>query len=86
MAVAEYVPTLVGAVADGLYLLESPEFLFVSERVEPDSVDSVHASVTRLDGYSRAARLSFFLWNTSPDEVLLTAVTTGTANLTIGYR
>jgi hypothetical protein len=55
-------------------MLESPDFLFISERTEPDPA---HAGVARLDGFSRATRLSFFLWNTSPDEPLLAAAASG---------
>jgi hypothetical protein len=55
-------------------MLESPDFLFVSERTEPDPR---HPGHPRLDDYSRATRLSFFLWNTSPDEALLAAAGKG---------
>ena len=64
-----------GGLAYGLQaMLTSPEFLFVTEYAEPDSE---HESRLRLDGYSRAARLSFMLWNTTPDETLLTAAQRG---------
>ncbi|MDT8429058.1 MAG: DUF1592 domain-containing protein [Pseudomonadales bacterium] len=49
-------------------LLIAPEFLFRIERAEPDPVDS---GSLRLDGYSKATRLSFFFWNTAPDRELL---------------
>ncbi len=53
-------------------LLVTPSFLYVSDQVEPNPTGGV-----RLDSYSRAARLSFFLWDTSPDEELLTAAERG---------
>lgn len=53
-------------------LLVTPSFLYVSDQLEPNPAGGV-----RLDGYSRAARLSFFLWDTSPDEELLTAAERG---------
>jgi hypothetical protein len=45
--------------------LLSPEFLFLSEPVGP------------LDGYAIAARLSYFLWNSCPDDALLAAAKAG---------
>ncbi len=56
-------------------LLAAPDFLFVSENAEPNP-DS--PKLRRLDGYSKAARLSFLLWNSSPDETLLAAAESGT--------
>ncbi|MDY6948213.1 MAG: DUF1592 domain-containing protein, partial [Pseudomonadota bacterium] len=51
-----------------------PAFLFVEQRVEPDS-DS--KSGHRLDEFSMASQLSFFLWNSAPDSMLLTAAEQG---------
>lgn len=50
-------------------LLVSPSFLFQHDTLAPGT--------GKLDGYSQASRLSFFLWNTAPDEVLLTAASQG---------
>ncbi len=50
-------------------LLVSPSFLFQRDTFVPGT--------TTLDGYAKAARLSFFLWNTAPDDVLLTAAAKG---------
>lgn len=50
-------------------LLISPSFLFQHDTLAPGT--------GKLDGYSRASRLSFFLWNTAPDEALLTAAAKG---------
>ena len=47
---------------------KSPQFLFREEIAEPDPD---HAGEQRLDAYSKASRLSFFLWNTAPDDELL---------------
>ncbi len=68
-----------GHFEDGLHLgltslLVAPQFLFVTESVEPDP--AAPGSV-RLDGYSVASRLSFLLWNTVPDDALLTAAENG---------
>jgi hypothetical protein len=49
-------------------LLLSPEFLFRVEVAEPDPD---HPGRQRLDSVSMAARLSYLLWNTTPDEELL---------------
>lgn len=50
-------------------MLSSPDFLF--------RIDRANASGTALDGYSRASRLSFLLWNTGPDTALLKAAGEG---------
>lgn len=55
-------------------MLVSPEFLYVVETAEPDPE---HPGQMRLDNYSRAARLSFLLWNTTPDRALLDAAAAG---------
>lgn len=55
-------------------LLTSPEFLFRVEEAEPSSNDP---STTRLTSVSMAARLSYFLWNTTPDDELLAAAEDG---------
>ncbi len=48
-------------------LLESPDFLFIVENAKGE----------KLDAFSRATRLSFLLWNATPDDVLLTAAEKG---------
>ena len=60
-------------------LLASAEFLF---RMEFDT-DPASAAVHDLSGYELASRLSYFLWNSAPDDALLKAAgadlaTTGT--------
>ncbi len=55
-------------------LLLSPDTLFMIERSEPDPL---RPGLRRLDDYSLASRLSFFLWNAGPDEELLKAAERG---------
>ena len=55
-------------------LLISPDFLFRVEVAEPDPEDS---SRMRLTSVSMAARLSYLLWNTTPDDELLSAAENG---------
>jgi hypothetical protein len=55
-------------------LLISPEGLFIVEHSEPDPANPEQL---RLDGYSLASRLSFFLWNAGPDDELLSAAESG---------
>ena len=45
-------------------MLVAPEFLF---RVVESTPEPAHTGTLQLDAYSRAARLSFFLWNATPD-------------------
>jgi hypothetical protein len=52
-------------------MLASPEFLFRNERAIPNGKDYT------LDAYSRASRLSYLLWDTTPDEDLLKAAESG---------
>ena len=55
-------------------MLVTPQFLFVADTTETDPSDKAKE---RLTGAARASRLSFFLWNTSPDELLLSAAERG---------
>ncbi len=55
-------------------LLVSPEFLLRTERSE---ADPDHPGQERLDTYSIASRLSFFLWDSAPDQQLLGAAASG---------
>jgi len=55
-------------------MLSSPSFLFVEQIVEPDPE---HQGGFRLDDYSVASQLSFFLWNSAPDSMLLSAAAAG---------
>jgi hypothetical protein len=49
-------------------MLIAPEMLFIVDGSEPDPRQPGHR---RLDSYSLASRLSFFLWNAAPDDGLL---------------
>lgn len=55
-------------------MLVSPRFLYVVETAEPDPTNP---GELRLDNWSRASRLSFMLWNTTPNETLLRAAEQG---------
>ncbi|HET6629830.1 MAG TPA: DUF1592 domain-containing protein [Woeseiaceae bacterium] len=55
-------------------MLTSPAFLFRVEVVEPDPNEE---GAYRLDAYSKASQLSFFLWNSAPDSQLLAAAESG---------
>lgn len=55
-------------------LLMAPEFLFRIEQAEPDPA---HAGALRLDAYSKAARLSYLIWDAAPDAELLAAAAAG---------
>jgi hypothetical protein len=53
-------------------MLASPQFLFRRE-----ALVEKHKTAAELDAYSKATRLSFFLWNTTPDQELLDAAGRG---------
>lgn len=55
-------------------MLISPEVLFIVETAEPDPEQP---ELKRLDAYSLASRLSFFLWDAGPDDELLKAAESG---------
>ena len=55
-------------------MMVSPKFLYINETVE---ADPEHDDLYRLDAYSKATRLSFLLWNTTPNAVLLDAAAAG---------
>lgn len=55
-------------------MLISPDFLFRFQKSEPDPS---RPGQYRLDAYSKASNLSFFLWNSMPDEQLLQAAESG---------
>jgi hypothetical protein len=65
-------------------MLVSPDFLFRAERFERDPEEWWGG--LRMDGYSRATRLSYFLWNTTPDEELLAAAESGALHTDEGLR
>jgi len=64
-------------------MLVSPQILYIAETAEPDPD---RAGVWRLDGYSKASRLSFLLWNSAPDDELLKAAANGDVHTRRGLR
>jgi Protein of unknown function (DUF1588)/Protein of unknown function (DUF1592)/Protein of unknown function (DUF1595)/Protein of unknown function (DUF1585)/Protein of unknown function (DUF1587) len=64
-------------------MLLSPDVLFVAEKSEPDPDNKGRL---RLDAYSLASRLSFFLWNAGPDDMLLKAAESGELHTRKGLR
>jgi hypothetical protein len=56
-------------------MLQSPHFLY---RVELETSGAGPGVVKPLSGYSIATRLSYFLWQTTPDAMLLSAAADGT--------
>lgn len=65
------------------YLLVSPSFLYIEETAEPDPANP---GQWRLDGLSKASRLSFFLWDAAPDRALLDAAERGLLHTPDGLR
>ena len=53
-------------------LMDSPDFLFRVETTEPDKSGGVRLAAT-----AKATRLSYLLWNTTPDDALLAAAEAG---------
>ncbi len=64
-------------------MLSSPQFLFQDAELErdPDTKGGY-----RIDGYSKASELSFFLWNSGPDLALLTAAAKGELETSKGLK
>ncbi len=64
-------------------MLQSPDFLFISEHA---MLNAKNKALEELDDYSKATRLSFFLWNSSPDDELLTAAEKGELSSSSGLK
>jgi hypothetical protein len=64
-------------------LLTAPEFLF---RIEIAEADPAAAGALRLSGYTKAERLSYLLWNTGPDDELLTVAASGEIHTPAGLK
>ena len=56
-------------------LFTSPSFLYLAEPVDESAIDG---ELVPLDPYALASRLSYFLWDSAPDEELLDAAAAGT--------
>jgi hypothetical protein len=65
-------------------LLTAPDFLFRPEIALPQAKDK--GKDYTLDGYSRAARLSYMLWDTTPDKELLDAAGSGALDSDAGVK
>jgi len=64
-------------------LLVAPEFLFRVETAEPDPANRWQY---RLDAYTKAARVSFLLWDSAPDHELLAAARSGAIHTEAGLK
>ena len=64
-------------------LLVAPEFLF---RVETAERDPANRWQYRLDGYTKASRVSFLLWDSAPDQELLAAARSGDIHTEAGLK
>lgn len=64
-------------------LLVAPEFLFRVEAAEPDPDNPRQY---RLNAYTKAARVSFLLWDSAPDHELLEAARTGAIHTPEGLK
>lgn len=79
VAVAKVAQQRLGGFHQGLEyalvgMLQSPHFLLRMEQSEPDPA---HRGALRLDAWSKATRLSYFLTNSTPDAELLRAAGAG---------
>ncbi len=84
---AEIIPAVsfreaIDAVAQAI--LQAPQLLYVHEDGVADA--TLPPRIRRLTGYERATRLSFLLWKTTPDSVLLAAAGAGTLDTAAGMR
>jgi hypothetical protein len=87
-AVAARAARELGSFHDGLAaglagMLVSPNFLFVIEHTEPDPD---RTGAVRLDAWSKATRLSLFLWGSAPDDELLQAAASGELHSASGLK
>jgi hypothetical protein len=64
-------------------LLVAPEYLFRVETAEPDPANP---GKYRLDAYTKAARLSYLFWDTTPDAPLLAAAASGALHTDAGLK
>ncbi len=64
-------------------LLTAPQFLF---RIETSERDPAASDALRLDAYTKAARLSYLIWDTAPDEALLAAAESGAIHTPAGLN
>ncbi|WP_437669228.1 DUF1592 domain-containing protein [Sorangium sp. So ce131] len=68
-------------------MIQSPSvYYFVELGREGDGGEALASGVRPLTGWERAARLSYFLWNTTPDDALLDAAESGALDTAEGVR
>lgn len=68
-------------------MIQSPNvYYFVELGREGDGGEALASGVRPLTGWERAARLSYFLWNTTPDDALLDAAESGALDTAEGVR
>ncbi|WP_437578386.1 DUF1592 domain-containing protein [Sorangium sp. So ce887] len=68
-------------------MIQSPSvYYFVELGREGDGSEALASGVRPLTGWERAARLSYFLWNTTPDDALLDAAESGALDTAEGVR
>ncbi|WP_437834209.1 DUF1592 domain-containing protein [Sorangium sp. So ce1153] len=68
-------------------MIQSPSvYYFVELGREGDGGEALASGVRPLTGWERAARLSYFLWNTTPDDALLDAAESGALDSAEGVR
>lgn len=64
-------------------LLVAPEFIFRVETAEPDPAN---IGKYRLDGYTKASRISYLFWDSAPDADLLEAARSGALHTDAGLK
>ena len=64
-------------------MMSSPKFLFIIDTTE---ADPNNAGQVRLTNYAKASRLSFLLWDTTPDDALLVAAEKGELDTSKGLK
>lgn len=68
-------------------IIQSPEvYYFLEHGRDAKSGEEVASGVYPLNGWERATRLSYFLWNTTPDDALLDAAESGALDTEDGIR
>jgi hypothetical protein len=61
-------------------ILQAPQFIYLYTEGTPAG------AINKLDGYERAQRLSYFLWDSPPDQLLLDAAASGELDSAAGMR
>ncbi len=72
----------IDAVAEAI--LQAPQYLYLHEEGVSDA--NVPQGYRRLTGHERATRLSYLVWNSTPDDALLAAAAAGSLDTADGVR